>query len=93
MNKFNVWALPTFNIGSMRLLSFILSVLFVLFVIFFHTFMPEVYTPCISREEYKEMSYYEGIDSFWAVIFFNKWMIFTFFTSIHLFLYMATRNK
>ena len=85
--KFNMWSLPTFNIGGMRILSVILSLSFILFVFFFHTTMPEVFTPSISRAEYSEMPYYDGIDSFWTTLIAIGWMIFYFFTAIHLFLY------
>lgn len=84
MKKFNVWALPTFNIGGMKILSGVLSAFFLLFVFFFHTTMPEVYTPSVSYIEYKEMPYYNGIDSFWATIFFGAWEKFTFWTTVHL---------
>lgn len=87
MKKFNVWALPTFNIGGMKILSGVLSAFFLLFVFFFHTTMPEVYTPSVSYIEYKEMPYYNGIDSFWAMVFFGAWEKFTFWTTVHLLLY------
>ena len=90
--KFNMWSLPTFNIGGMRILSVILSLSFILFVFFFHTTMPEVFTPSISRAEYSEMPYYDGIDSFWSVLISTKWLGFTFFTAFHLLLYMICRK-
>ena len=90
--KFNMWSLPTFNIGGMRILSVILSLSFILFVFFFHTTMPEVFTPSISRAEYSEMPYYDGIDSFWSVWISTKWLGFTFFTAFHLLLYMICRK-
>lgn len=83
MKKFNVWALPTFNIDGMKILSGVLSAFFLLFVFFFHTTMPEVYTPSVSYIEYKEMPY-NGIDSFWARVFFGAWEKFSFWTTIHL---------
>ncbi|MCI5504856.1 MAG: hypothetical protein MR421_00080 [Prevotella sp.] len=91
--KFNMWSLPTFNIGGMRILSVILSLSFILFVFFFHTTMPEVFTPSISRAEYSEMGYYDGIDSFWSVWISTKWLGFTFFTAFHLLLYMICRKE
>ena len=90
--KFNMWSLPTFNIGDMRILSVILSLSFILFVFFFHTTMPEVFTPSISRAEYSEMPYYDGIDSFWSVSISTKWLGFTFFTAFNLLLYMICRK-
>lgn len=84
MKKFNVWALPTFNIAGMKILSGILSAFFLLFVFFFHTTMPEVYTPSVSRAEYSDMLYYNGIDSFWAIVIVSAWVKFTFWTTIHL---------
>lgn len=84
MKKFNVWALPTFNIEGMKILSGVLSAFFLLFVFFFHTTMPEVYTPSVSYIEYKEMPYYNGIDSFWAMVFLGAWEKFTFWTTVHL---------
>lgn len=83
MKKFNVWALPTFNIDGMKILSGVLSAFFLLFVFFFHTTMPEVYTPSVSYIEYKEMPY-NGIDSFWARVFFGAWEKFSFWTTVHL---------
>lgn len=83
MKKFNVWALPTFNIEGMKILSGVLSAFFLLFVFFFHTTMPEVYTPSVSYIEYKEMPY-NGIDSFWARVFFGAWEKFSFWTTVHL---------
>ena len=83
MKKFNVWALPTFNIDGMKILSGILSAFFLLFVFFFHTTMPEVYTPSVSYIKYKEMPY-NGIDSFWARVFFGAWEKFSFWTTVHL---------
>ena len=85
--KFNMWSLPTFNIGGMRILSVILSLSFILFVFFFNTTMPEVFTPSVSYEEYGDISYYKGIDMFWTTLIAIGWMIFYFFTAIHLFLY------
>ena len=45
--KFNMWSLPTFNIGGMRILSVILSLSFILFVFFFiqqcQKFLHQVY--------------------------------------------------
>ena len=90
--KFNMWALPTFNIGGMRILSGMLSAFFILIVFFFHTTMPEVFTPNVSYEEYGDMPYYKGIDSFWATFIAIKWAIFTFFTALHLLLYMICRK-
>lgn len=91
MKKFNVWALPTFNIEGMKILSGVLSAFFLLFVFFFHTTMPEVYTPSVSYIEYKEMPYYNGIDSFWAMVFFGAWEKFTFWTTVHLlFIFMLS---
>ena len=90
--KFNMWSLPTFNIGGMRILSVILSLSFILFVFFFHTTMPEVFTPSISRAEYSEMPCYDGIDSFWSVWISSTWLGFTFFTAFHLLLYMICRK-
>lgn len=91
MKKFNVWALPTFNIEGMKILSGVLSAFFLLFVFFFHTTMPEVYTPSVSYIEYKEMPYYNGIDSFWAMAFFGAWEKFTFWTTVHLlFIFMLS---
>lgn len=84
MKKINVWALPTFNIDGMKILSGILSAFFLLFVFFFHTTMPEVYTPSVSLAEYSDMPYYKGIDSFWAWEIFEAWEKFTFWTTIHL---------
>lgn len=90
MKKFNVWALPTFNIEGMKILSGVLSAFFLLFVFFFHTTMPEVYTPSVSYIEYKEMPY-NGIDSFWARVFFGAWEKFTFWTTVHLlFIFMLS---
>lgn len=89
---FNMWALPTFNIDGKRILSCILSLLFILIVYYFHITMPEVFTPSISRAEYGKMSYYKGIDSFWAALISQKWVVFTFITSFHLFLYMIARK-
>lgn len=83
MKKFNVWALPTFNIDGMKILSGVLSAFFLLFVFFFHTTMPEVYTPSVSYIEYKEMPY-NGIDSFWARVFLGAWEKFSFWTTVHL---------
>ena len=91
--KFNMWALPTFNIDGMRILSAILSLFFIIFVFFFHTTMPEVYTPSVSRAEYSEMPYYDGIDSFWSAWIFTKWMAFAFFTTLHLLLYILLRKN
>ena len=91
--KFNMWSLPTFNIGGMRILSVILSLSFILFVFFFHTTMPEVFTPSISRAEYSEMPYYDGIDSFWSVWISTKWMAFSFFMTLHLLIYILIRKN
>lgn len=91
--KFNMWSLPTFNIDGMRILSAILSLSFILFVFFFHTTMPEVFTPCISRAEYSEMPCHDGIDSFWSVWIYTKWMVFAFFTTLHLILYILLRKS
>ena len=91
--KFNMWSLPTFNIGGMRILSVILSLSFILFVFFFHTTMPEVFTPSISRAEYSEMPYYDGIDSFWSVWISTKWMAFSFLTTLHLLIYILIRKN
>lgn len=91
MKKFNVWALPTFNIEGMKILSGVLSAFFLLFVFFFHTTMPEVYTPNVSRAECSGMPYYNGIDSFWAMVFFGAWEKFTFWTTVHLlFIFMLS---
>lgn len=87
MKKFNVWALPTFNIGGMKILSGILSAFFLLFVFFFHTAMPEVYTPNVSRAECSGMPYYHEIDSFMAWMIYQPWCLFTFWTTVHLLLY------
>lgn len=92
MKKFNMWALPTFNIEGMRILSAILSLFFILFVYFFHTTMPEVYTPSVTRAEYSEMPHYVGIDSFFANWISTKWMVFTFFTTMHLLLSLLYRK-
>lgn len=90
MKKFNVWALPTFNIDGMKILSGVLSAFFLLFVFFFHTTMPEVYTPSVSYIEYKEMPY-NGIDSFWARVFWGAWEKFSFWTTVHLlFIFMLS---
>ena len=91
MKKFNMWALPTFGIYGMRILSGMLSAFFILIVFFFHTTMPEVFTPSVSYEEYGDMSYYKGIDSFWATFIVIKWAVFTFFTALHLLLYTINR--
>lgn len=93
MKKFNMWSLPTYNIDGMRILSAILSLSFLLLVFFFHTTMPEVFTPSISRAEYSEMPYYDGIDSFWSVWISTKWMVFAFFTTLHLLLYILLRKN
>ena len=93
MKKFNMWALPTFNIDGMRILSAILSLFFILFVFFFHTTMPEVFTPSMSRAEYSDMPCYDGIDSFWSVWISTKWMAFSFFTTLHLLIYILIRKN
>lgn len=92
MKEFNMWALPSCNIGDMKILSAILSLILILFVIFFDTNMPEVFTSSVTRAEYSEMPYYDGIDSFWAVWVSGKWMIFTFLTSLHLYLYIVIKH-
>lgn len=92
MKEFNVWALPTFDIDGIRILSGLHSAFFIIFVFFFHATMPEVFTPSISRAEYSEMPYYDGIDSFWSVWISTKWLGFTFFTAFHLLLYMICRK-
>lgn len=91
--NFNMWALPTFNIDGMRILSAILSLFFILFVFFFHTTMPEVFTPSMSRAEYSDMPCYDGIDSFWSVWISTKWMAFSFFTTLHLLIYILIRKN
>ena len=91
--NFNMWALPTFNIDGMRILSAILSLFFILFVFFFHTTMPEVFTPSMSRAEYSDMPCYDGIDSFWSVLISTKWMAFSFFTTLHLLIYILIRKN
>lgn len=91
--KFNMWSLPTFNIDGMRVLSAILSLSFILLVFFFHTTMPEVFTPSMSRAEYSDMPCYDGIDSFWSVWISTKWMAFSFFTTLHLLLYILLRKN
>ena len=93
MKKFNMWSLPTFNIDGMRVLSTILSLSFILLVFFFHTTMPEVFTPSMSRAEYSDMPCYDGIDSFWSVWISTKWMAFSFFTTLHLLLYILLRKN
>ena len=93
MKKFNMWSLPTFNIDGMRVLSAILSLSFILLVFFFHTTMPEVFTPSMSRAEYSDMPCYDGIDSFWSVWISTKWMAFSFFTTLHLLLYILLRKN
>ena len=93
MKKFNMWSLPTFNIDGMRVLSAILSLSFILLVFFFHTTMPEVFTPSMSRAEYSDMPSYDGIDSFWSVWISTKWMAFAFFTTLHLLLYILLRKN
>lgn len=97
MKKFNMWALPTFNIAGMKILSGILSAFFLLFVFFFHTIMPEVFTPGMSYADYKDMSYYTGNDSFLAIAIALAWVKFTFLTTIHLlvllFLLCLRRNR
>lgn len=91
--KYNMWALPTFNIDGMRILSAILSLCFILFVSFFHTTMPEVFTPSVSYIDYKEMPYYNGIDSFFASWISTRWMAFLFFSTMHLLLYMLLKKS
>lgn len=91
--KYNMWALPTFNIDGMRILSAILSLCFILFVSFFHTTMPEVFTPSVSYIDYKEMPYYNGIDSFFASWISTRWMAFLFFSTMHLLLYMPLKKS
>lgn len=93
MKKFNMWSLPTFNIDGMRVLSAILSLSFILLVFFFHTTMPEVFTPSMSRAEYSDMPCYDGIYSFWSVWISTKWMAFSFFTTLHLLLYILLRKN
>ena len=93
VKKYNMWSLPTFNIDGMRILSAILSLSFILLVFFFHTTMPEVFTPSISRAEYSEMPCYDGIDSFWSVWISTKWMVFAFFTTLHLILYILLKKS
>ena len=93
MKKFNMWSLPTFNIDGMRVLSTILSLSFILLVFFFHTTMPEVFTPSMSRAEYSDMPCYDGIDSFWSVWISTKWMAFSFFTTLHLLIYILIRKN
>ena len=93
MKKFNMWSLPTFNIDGMRVLSAILSLSFILLVFFFHTTMPEVFTPSMSRAEYGDMPCYDGIDSFWSVWISTKWMAFSFFTTLHLLIYILIRKN
>ena len=93
MKKFNMWSLPTFNIDGMRVLSTILSLSFILLVFFFHTTIPEVFTPSMSRAEYSDMPCYDGIDSFWSVWISTKWMAFSFFTTLHLLLYILLRKN
>lgn len=88
---FNKWALPTFNIKGMRILSAILSILFILFVMWFDIIMPEVYTPNISYVDYKERSYYEEIDSFWSFWIYSKWIMFTLCTTTHLLMYISVK--
>lgn len=90
MKDFNMWALPTFNVKGKKILSGILSVVFIFFVVYFDTTMPEVYTPSISRAEYSEMPHYVGIDSFWCDYIYNIWELFTIFTSLHLLLYRVS---
>ena len=93
MKKFNMWSLPTFNIDGMRVLSAILSLSFILLVFFFHTTMPEVFTPSMSRAEYSDMPCYDGIDSFWSVWISTKWMAFSFFMTLHLLIYILIRKN
>ena len=93
MKKFNMWSLPTFNIDGMRVLSAILSLSFILLVFFFHTTMPEVFTPSMSRAEYSDMPCYDGINSFWSVWISTKWMAFSFFTTLHLLIYILIRKN
>ena len=93
MKKFNLWSLPSFNIDGMRVLSAILSLSFILLVFFFHTTMPEVFTPSMSRAEYSDMPCYDGIDSFWSVWISTKWMAFSFFTTLHLLIYILIRKN
>ena len=52
--------------------------------------MPEVFTPSLSLEEYGE-SGFSGIDSFFASLFYEKWIGFTYFTTIHLLVYMIIK--
>ncbi|MCM1510942.1 MAG: hypothetical protein NC116_09540 [Clostridium sp.] len=55
MEKFNPWALPTFSIANMKILSGVLSIFFVIFVFFFDTTMPEVFTPSVTYADYKDL--------------------------------------
>lgn len=81
--KYNMWALPTFNIDGMRILSATLSVFFILFVVFFHTF---IFNIMIHGDR--------SIDHFWVVLYiFFTWLGFTFFTSLHLFLYLIYHHE
>ena len=91
MKEFNVWALPTFDIDGIRILSGLHSAFFIIFVFFFHATMPEVFIPSVSYEEYGDMSYYKGIDMFWTTLIAIGWMIFYFFTALHLLLYTINR--
>ena len=93
MKKFNMWSLPTFNIDGMRVLSAILSLSFILLVFFFHTTIQKVFTPSMSRTEYSDMPCYDGIDSFWSVWISTKWMAFSFFTTLHLLIYILIRKN
>lgn len=93
MEKFNMWALPTFNIEGMRILSCFLSVMFILFVFFFDTTLPEIFTPSVSILDYKEMDQFVGIDSFSVLLISLVWIVFTLFTSLHLLLYMITQKN
>lgn len=52
MENFNMWALPAFDISRMKILSGILSGLFLSCVFFFHVTMPEVFTPGLTPGEY-----------------------------------------
>lgn len=78
------WTLPSFDIESKKILSLVLSLLFVGCVVWIDLKMPEVFYPLVDRDNMVAAGRPIGLLSWDAMVRSFYWIIFTIYSSIHL---------
>lgn len=87
------WTLPTFDIASAKILSLVLSLLFIGCVVWFDYAMLEVFVPRVNRDDMVSAHCPIGLLSWDAMVRSLYWLAFTGLSSIHMLIYIQLSTK